>query len=293
MSAAGLDMSLDEIIAKKKPSRGTRSGGPTRGGGVTKRSSGPIRNTRSSLARSRPYAATSTAANISASPEGKILVSNLAYKVSEADLWRPLYENFLSSTALLRLVALVPGESEIFSTTFSNPNYLIAPSENKPPDRYQTLHTRTSTPLIPLQHQELFQTMIGPVRQVNLNFDQSGRSKGTASVVFARKNDAVRSVEKLRNITLDGRELKIEFVVAPNTGPITQRIGGINETRSPARGSSSTRGSTRGARGGRGRRTDNRPKKTQEELDAEMSEYMQIDEDSSQAADSTTAPLAQ
>jgi RNA recognition motif-containing protein len=46
--------------------------------------------------------------------------------------------------------------------------------------------------------------MIGPVRQVNLNFDQSGRSKGTASVVFARKNDAVRSVEKLRNITLDG-----------------------------------------------------------------------------------------
>ena len=47
--------------------------------------------------------------------------------------------------------------------------------------------------------------MIGPVRQVNLNFDQSGRSKGTASVVFARKNDAVRSVDKLRNITLDGR----------------------------------------------------------------------------------------
>ncbi|KAF0520463.1 RNA-binding domain-containing protein [Gigaspora margarita] len=228
MSAAGLDMSLDEIIAKKKPSRGTRSGGPTRGGGISKRSSGPIRNTRSSLARSRPYAATSTATNISASPEGKILVSNLAYKVSEADLW------------------------------------------------------------------ELFQTMIGPVRQVNLNFDQSGRSKGTASVVFARKNDAVRSVEKLRNITLDGRELKIEFVVAPNAGPITQRIGGINETRSPARGSSSTRGSTRGTRGGRGgRRPDNRPKKTQEELDAEMSEYMQIDEDSSQAADSTTAPLAQ
>ncbi|CAG8508510.1 12848_t:CDS:2 [Cetraspora pellucida] len=315
MSAAGLDMSLDEIIAKKKPSRGNRSGGPTRGGGIAKRSGGPVRNTRSSLARSRPYAATSTATNISASPEGKILVSNLAYKVSEADLWvtiknvKPLsvvlqtdkketkttfVRKFLSSTALLRLVALVPGESEIFSTTFSNPNNLIAPSENKPPDRYQTLHTRTSTPLIPLQHQELFQTMIGPVRQVNLNFDQSGRSKGTASVVFARKNDAVRSVEKLRNITLDGRELKIEFVVAPNASPISQRIGGVNETRSSVRGSNSTRGSTR-ARGGRGgsRRADNRPKKTQEELDAEMSEYMQIDEESSQAPDSSTAPLAQ
>ncbi|CAG8725122.1 2068_t:CDS:2, partial [Racocetra persica] len=116
MSAAGLDMSLDEIIAKKKPSRGNRSGGPTRGGGIAKRSGGPVRNTRSSLARSRPYAATSTATNISASPEGKILVSNLAYKVSEADLWT-FVRKFLSSTALLRLVALVPGESEIFSAT--------------------------------------------------------------------------------------------------------------------------------------------------------------------------------
>jgi len=137
--------------------------------------------------------------------------------------------------------------------------------------------------------------MIGPVRQVNLNFDQSGRSKGTASVVFARKNDAVRSVEKLRNITLDGREMKIEIVVAPNAGPITQRIGGINESRPSTRGTGGTRGvPTRGGRGGRGgRRLDNRPKKTQEELDAEMSEYMQIDEDTNQAGDSATTQLTQ
>ncbi|CAG8769218.1 18926_t:CDS:2, partial [Acaulospora morrowiae] len=109
------------------------------------------------------------------------------------------------------------------------------------------------------------------------------------------KNDAVRSVEKLRNITLDGRELKIEFVVAPNAGSITQRIGGINESRPSTRGSSAPRGaSARGGRGGRGgRRVDNRPKKTQEELDAEMSEYMQIDEDSSQAADTAAVQLAQ
>ncbi|CAG8546558.1 5407_t:CDS:2 [Diversispora eburnea] len=229
--SAGLDMSLDEIIAKRKPRGPIRNGGgPTRSSGISKRSGGPVRNTRSSQTRNRPYTGTSTAtSNIATSPEGKILVSNLAYKVSEADLW------------------------------------------------------------------ELFQTMIGPVRQVNLNFDQSGRSKGTASVVFARKNDAVRSVEKLRNITLDGRELKIEFVVTPNVGPIAQRIGGINESRPPTRGTGPPRGgSVRGGRGGRGaRRTDNRPKKTQEELDAEMSEYMQIDEDSSQAADSTNAQLTQ
>ncbi|GET50244.1 hypothetical protein GLOIN_2v321204 [Rhizophagus irregularis DAOM 181602=DAOM 197198] len=33
------------------------------------------------------------------------------------------------------------------------------------------------------------------VHQVNLNFDQSDRSKGIASIVFVRKNDAVQSVE--------------------------------------------------------------------------------------------------
>ncbi|CAJ0650499.1 10542_t:CDS:2, partial [Entrophospora sp. SA101] len=127
----------------------------------------------------------------------------------------------------------------------------------------------------------------------NLNFDQNGRSKGTASVVFQKSTDAVKSVEKLRNVTLDGREIKIEIVVAPNS-PITQRIGGLNENRTSSSPSTrgingsarGTRGATRGgSRGGRGiggrggaRRPDNRPKKTQDELDAEMSEYMQIDE---------------
>ncbi|CAG8498404.1 9132_t:CDS:2, partial [Paraglomus occultum] len=163
--SAGLDMSLDEIISKKRPSRGIR-GRPTRASGIVKRSGGPIRNSRPLQAGSRPYGVPSVAtSNVGSAPEGKILVSNLAYKVTEADLW------------------------------------------------------------------ELFTTMIGPVRRVNLNFDKNGRSKGTASVVFQRRADAVRSVEKMRNITLDGREIKIEIVVAPGTNsganPISQRIGNL------------------------------------------------------------------
>ncbi|CAJ0838431.1 5694_t:CDS:2 [Entrophospora sp. SA101] len=237
--SAGLDMSLDDIIAKKRPftrggsnrsfgvgsNRGARSSG-NNNNGTMRRSGGPIRNSRTQT-RHRPYSSSAATANINSITEGKILVSNLAFKVSEADLW------------------------------------------------------------------ELFTTMIGPVRQVNLNFDQNGRSKGTASVVFQKSTDAVKSVEKLRNVTLDGREIKIEIVVAPNS-PITQRIGGLNENRTSSSPSTrgingsarGTRGATRGgSRGGRGiggrggaRRPDNRPKKTQDELDAEMSEYMQIDE---------------
>jgi hypothetical protein len=91
--SAGLDMSLDEIIAKKRPSRGARTGGPTRTGGITKRSGGPARNPRSSQVRPRPYSnAATTSPNLNASPEGKILVSNLAYKVTEADLWVTIYK---------------------------------------------------------------------------------------------------------------------------------------------------------------------------------------------------------
>uniref|UniRef100_U9UMC2 Chromatin target of PRMT1 protein C-terminal domain-containing protein n=1 Tax=Rhizophagus irregularis (strain DAOM 181602 / DAOM 197198 / MUCL 43194) TaxID=747089 RepID=U9UMC2_RHIID len=68
-----------------------------------------------------------------------------------------------------------------------------------------------------------------------------------------------------------------------------------SRSRPSTRGTGGSRGTpTRGGRGGRGgRRSDNRPKKTQEELDAEMSEYMQIDEDSNQAGDSSTAQLTQ
>ena len=87
-------MSLDEIIAKKRPSRGARTGGPTRTGGITKRSGGPVRNPRSSQVRPRPYSnAATTSPNLNASSEGKILVSNLAYKVTEADLWVTIYKS--------------------------------------------------------------------------------------------------------------------------------------------------------------------------------------------------------
>src|SRR5438105_2332539 len=85
---------------------------------------------------------------------------------------------------------------------------------------------------------------------------------------------------------------------AASSSPLTRGING--STRGTIRGGTTRGGGggrggrgNRGGRGGRGgrgiggvgigggggaRRTDNRQKKTQEELDAEMSEYMQIDE---------------
>ncbi|CAG8688536.1 9176_t:CDS:2 [Ambispora leptoticha] len=289
--STSLDMSLDEIIAKKRPSRGGRSGGQTRGGGMTKRSNGPIRTLRSSQNRARPYTGTSvtTSASLNAATEGKILVSNLAYKVTENDLWLEARE---SDEFLNVLVPKLLGLRSIISLNQSDlcTNFYRQRPFSSPCCFWKVRHVPHRSQL------ELFTSMIGPVRQVNLNFDQNGRSKGTASVVFNRRTDAVKAVEKFRNTTLDGRDIKIEFVVAPNAGPITQRIGGLNENRPTVRGIGGTRGST--ARGGRGirgstRRSDNRAKPTQEQLDAEMSEYMQIDEDSTQITDSSAVQISQ
>ncbi|CAG8456818.1 4354_t:CDS:2 [Ambispora gerdemannii] len=310
--STSLDMSLDEIIAKKRPSRAGRSGGPARGGGVTKRSNGPIRTLRSSQTRPRPYAGTSvtTSASLNATTEGKILVSNLAYKVTENDLWARESDEFLNVLVpkLLGLRSIISLNQSDLCTNFyrqrpfSSPccfwkvrhvphrSQLVAPIENNQPTCKSYTRSFSTKHVIdipyPFSLQELFTSMIGPVRQVNLNFDQNGRSKGTASVVFNRRTDAVKAVEKFRNTTLD----------APNAGPITQRIGGLNENRPTVRGVGGTRGSTaRGGRSTRGgtRRSDNRAKPTQEQLDAEMSEYMQIDEDSTQVTDSTAIQISQ
>ncbi|MCH1923173.1 THO complex subunit 4, partial [Shewanella sp. A3A] len=41
---------------------------------------------------------------------------------------------------------------------------------------------------------------------------RSGRSKGTAEVVFARRGDAVAAVKKYNNVQLDGKPMKIEIL---------------------------------------------------------------------------------
>jgi len=44
------------------------------------------------------------------------------------------------------------------------------------------------------QVKELFHTTVGPLREVTLHYDASGRSKGVATVVFSKKGDGtVRS----------------------------------------------------------------------------------------------------
>lgn len=154
---------------------------------------------------------------------------------------------------------------------------------------------------------DLFES-VGDIKRANVNFDRSGRSLGTATVVFSRRNDAVQAVKQYNNVTLDDLPMKITLLTnnagnnvgarggnggltvsvgAPRTrriisqgGPRTRvvSVGGGRVFRTGNAGGRANNGA-RSGRGGRGGRSEGGGKRggrkalTAEELDAEMDEY--------------------
>nr|XP_034591417.1 THO complex subunit 4B-like isoform X3 [Setaria viridis] len=58
---------------------------------------------------------------------------------------------------------------------------------------------------------ELFSD-VGDIKRYSINYDRSGRSKGTAEVVFSRRSDALAAVKRYNNVQLDGKPMKIEII---------------------------------------------------------------------------------
>ncbi|CAE6389831.1 unnamed protein product [Rhizoctonia solani] len=134
------------------------------------------------------------------------------------------------------------------------------------------------------QIKELFQSTVGALSSVQLNFDSQGRSKGTATVIFQKKGDANKAFSQYNNRLIDGkRPMKIEIVMDPTKvppPPLASRVAPAPEAKQPAAAKATAGGDTKPktgkpGRGGRGRRRKNndRPAKSAADLDAEMEVY--------------------
>ncbi|KAM7534108.1 hypothetical protein Aperf_G00000116023 [Anoplocephala perfoliata] len=115
---------------------------------------------------------------------------------------------------------------------------------------------------------ELFQEF-GTLRRAAVHYDRSGRSLGTAEVIYINRANAAQAIERYNGLPLDGRPMNIQFVGDDrNKTTITAartRLGTATRGRPRGRGG-------RGAGGRRGNRST-RPPVTKDQLDAELAAY--------------------
>lgn len=136
---------------------------------------------------------------------------------------------------------------------------------------------------------ELF-SEVGDLKRYAIHYDRSGRSKGTAEVVFSRRADAIAAVKRYNNVQLDGKPMKIEIVgtniatpAAPSSAAPPTANGNFRNSNGVSRGGPGrggafrrTRGAAAGGRGfgrGRGRGKDRNEKVSAEDLDADLDKY--------------------
>lgn len=258
MADAKIDKSLDDIIKEKKitsrvPRAGNNRGGPrgrggsarggpgrfnrTRGGGVSggggfgRRQGGGIQKRRSGGGQMN-------------SPNKAVVAAASASINGQWD--HDLYQN--GSNVLRRAGATLANQSSgPAKLVISNLDFGVNDQDIK----------------------GLFQEF-GNIKKAAVHYDRSGRSLGTADVVFDRKSDAIRALKKYNRVSLDGRPMDIRLTttlpaVTQELSP-RKRVGGI-------RGGPRRRGGRGGGAPGGGARQPKAQPKSAADLDADLDAY--------------------
>ncbi|PWY97681.1 hypothetical protein BCV70DRAFT_180796 [Testicularia cyperi] len=168
-----------------------------------------------------------------------------------------------------------------------NAAVIAASNRNKPPVVIPGRSGNTGSKIIlsnlPLdvteaQVKELFATTIGPLRKTAMSYRANGQSTGVCTVEFQRADDAGRAYTQYNNRLIDGKKpLKVEVVVDPSKVAVAP-ASAARAPKGAAAGAAAKTAASKGRAGrgrgrGRGAAREARPKKTVEDLDAEMEDY--------------------
>ncbi|CAB3360183.1 Hypothetical predicted protein [Cloeon dipterum] len=261
--AEKMELSLDDIIKQTNQGRGggRRRGGGRGGRGASRRPIGGGGVRGGGVMKNKRRGGPGGAAAFKRTPYARGDV--------ESQWTHDMFDTFGGKKGLMRTAGGLPGSGKLL---VSNLDYGVSDSDIS----------------------ELFGEF-GKLRSASVHYDRSGRSLGSADVIFERRADAIKAMKQYNGVPLDGRPMNIQMPTSEiaSTVKISQRVGGGagNFGRrggagggggaggavggGPKRGGRTAGGAGGKRGGGRGGRGGGKGKnKTAEELDAELDAYL-------------------